>query len=153
MFDLSGVPTRDAPWITDEQYGVIRRSVQSTPEDSVKLYHPELAGLRFGPAGLLEAGADGLIIFGQVEPHFAVVRGDHPLLDPASPRSIWRLENRVVLVEQGSATTAAKRDVAEVAAAAAAEVSHRARRTVTTGRGARKRSTRPATESPSASEG
>lgn len=102
-FDLSKVPTREAAWITDEQYGLIRRgaTLQDVPEGYVKLYSPDYAGLTFGRPALHGSGGSGLIRFGLVEPHFAVVERDHPLLDPESPGSIWRHERHVVLIEDG----------------------------------------------------
>jgi hypothetical protein len=113
MFDFSGVPNREtAEFLTDEQYGEIRRSVLATPHDSVKLYNPDAAGLKYGEGGALESGGPSPnIVFGEVEPHFAIVRADHPYLDPDSAKSIWRRNGHVVLVEVGSDVTNAKRVV------------------------------------------
>jgi hypothetical protein len=133
MYDFSGVPNREtAEFLTDEQYGEIRRSVLATPHDSVKLYNPDAAGLKYGEGGALESGGERPnIVFGEVEPHFAIVRADHPYLDPDSNVSIWRRNGHIVLVEVGSDFTNAKRVVEndEAVAAPAPEP----RRTVTVG--------------------
>lgn len=102
MPDLTRVPDREATWITADQYDLIRRgTIQEVPPGFVKLYHPDYAGLKFGRPSMLERGAESVIAFGLVEPHFAIVEASHPLIDPDDPRSIWRLEPHVILVAQG----------------------------------------------------
>lgn len=61
----------------------------------VKLYHPESAGLHFGPGSGPET-TDQQIVFGTVVPHVAIVRSDHPLL-PALLRS----EPSIVVLRPG----------------------------------------------------
>lgn len=101
MTDLKAIepPTlRTAHWLTDEQYGDIRRrEVQETPPGHVKLFNPDSEGLRFGAAGLHE-DQSGVIAF---ERGFAVVPSDHPALDLDDPHCIYRLEPHVVLVDDG----------------------------------------------------
>lgn len=89
---------KTAHWLTDEQYGDIRRrEVQETPPGHVKLYNPDSEGLRFGAAGLHE-DQSGVIAFDR---GFAVVPSDHPALDLDDPACIYRLEPHVVLVDDG----------------------------------------------------
>lgn len=59
-----------------------RTSLQPA-EGQVKLYHPGIDALRFGPGSPSTSGpvtTDDLIQFGQLEPGVAIVDADHPLL-------------------------------------------------------------------------
>ena len=52
-------------------------------EGQLKLYHPRLDNLKYGPGDMLSTdpeGSDRLIVFGMLEPGVAIVRADHPLL-------------------------------------------------------------------------
>lgn len=64
-------------------------------EGEVKLYHPESAGLHFGPGSGPET-TDQQIVFGTIVPHVAIIRADHPLL-PALLRS----EPSIVVLRPG----------------------------------------------------
>lgn len=87
-----------ATWLTDEDHGRIRRSVQKTPEGYVKLFDPGKDHLSYGQASTLE-NQSGNIQFGEVEPGFAVVRGDHPALNLDDEWCLFRRERRIILVE------------------------------------------------------
>ena len=59
------------------------RTALQPQEGQVKLYHPGVDSLKFGPGTQMLAGPDttpDLIQFGQVEPGVAIVAADHPLL-------------------------------------------------------------------------
>lgn len=105
MADLPPLTPPDldhAPWLDDEQHGIVRRSVlcKHVRPGYLVLFDPDHEHLSFGAASSLE-NASGNIQFGEVEPHFALVPRDHPSLDPRDLHSLFRMERRVVVVADG----------------------------------------------------
>lgn len=105
MADLPPLTPPDsdsAYWLTDEDHGLIRRSdkVFHAPKGHVKLFDPDHVHLTFGAASTLEEQT-GNIQFGEIEPHFAIVRKDHPALDVDDAHSLFRMERRIVVVGDG----------------------------------------------------
>ncbi len=70
-------------------------------EGQLKLYDPKRTNLKYGPGNEFMApedrgGLNGLIVFGEVEEHVAIVPADHPLLPKLRREMPW-----VVVLEPG----------------------------------------------------
>ena len=75
------------------------RTALQPGEGQLKLYHPGLDSLKFGPGTQMLSGPDttpDLIQFGQVEPGVAIVAADHPLL-PA----LLKRHPKIIVLEPG----------------------------------------------------
>ena len=75
------------------------KTVLQPGEGQVKLYHPGMDSLKFGPGTQMISGPDttpDLIQFGQVEPGVAIVAADHPLL-PA----LLKRHPKIIVLEPG----------------------------------------------------
>lgn len=110
-------PDLDAPWLTDEDHGLIRRSMlrRSIAPGKVLLFDPDKEHLAFGASSSLE-DQSGNIQFGDVEPHFALVNADHPALDVDDLHSLFRMERRIVVVARGDEEEPAPRPAPKPAA-------------------------------------